>query len=349
MGFPRHRKKLFLVEVKIRALPVVEKDRTGLISPLSACQACPVEVVVRPAHPAESLVRVDEDRFRRRKALPPAKLPGEVLRIDAEKDTRHVEGRHLDLLEMVPAVHQRKTVDLPVLLRCAGPHEGDKRILLRSAGRSGKALNCLDPAFQPARVGMALPSPRSGQLQHLIVHIEELDAGRERFQERDRLLPVLGKTAVAGDDRIIAEQRIGQREVCPAHLIGEGDLKRFRLIFRLRVRRRQAGKRRLSRKDLIPPELEVRHTAPVRLKDLACGGAVITGAEERVLLAHIVQGEVGRVRHGERHLRSPRRLMKVREILSVVDPFSVIQIFQLIVLHHIEDIADIFIGKMKYF
>src|SRR5699024_5542518 len=50
--------KLFLCEIKIRCLPVVDQDRTGTVSPVAARQTSAVEIVESLAHIVQAAVRI---------------------------------------------------------------------------------------------------------------------------------------------------------------------------------------------------------------------------------------------------------------------------------------------------
>jgi hypothetical protein len=87
---------------------------------------------------------------------------------------------------------------------------------------------------------------------------------------------------VAGNDRVVAEDRVRERDLGSAGAVNEFDLDARRLVVGLEVGRRQAGDRRLARIDPMADVPEMDHVRAVRLLDRQGGHPVVTAAGGRV-------------------------------------------------------------------
>ena len=107
---------LFLIKVKIGGFPVIQQDRTGLISPDSSHKPFSVQPMIYLAHLVQAMVAVYHNCFRSLKAFSFFENPRKVLRMNAHQHSGHIKGRHLCLDQKITAVDKTKSVNFPVIL-----------------------------------------------------------------------------------------------------------------------------------------------------------------------------------------------------------------------------------------
>ncbi len=161
------------VEAEIRGFPVVDQYRTRFVAEQSAHKPLTVQPVVRPGHAADSLVGIDEHRFRRLEAVTRLKQPLEAERIDPHGDTGRSVLVHLRFGKEVAAVHQIEAVGFTAVLPGIRGEQGEERILLVAA-RPPLAVNTLPAGVQRSTDNMPFPGPRAGEVQQLIIGMREI-------------------------------------------------------------------------------------------------------------------------------------------------------------------------------
>ena len=305
--------------------------------------------MIGPAHTAESAVRIDHNDFRRGKALSLLKLPGKILRVNTDRKTGHVKSRHLYICKKIPAVYQTESVNFTEIFRSVRTKKSYKRILFRSGGRARKPLNPLETHLESSSFRIAFTSPRTGELQEIILHIKELNARTHCPLKEDAVVACMNKLCMAGNDRIISVESIVQIQIGIHQTVVQPDRKRLCLPVRFDISGRQTFEHRFSVAYLVRDVFEINDPAAVLLPDRAGRGFEISGPIYRVFLPCVMHGQLGRIRHADGCLGAPALFVEAVKVLAVMDGFSVIQVLELAVLHNANNVTDVGICQMKYF
>ena len=118
------------VEIEIGRFPVVDENRAQFFFPGTADDMPPDEIVIRMRHRSESGIRIRKNGLRCIEGLAAAKLPGEEIRIDAERSTNHIVLALLCHLQMIAGIHEKKSVHIALLLIGSRLEKCKERIFL---------------------------------------------------------------------------------------------------------------------------------------------------------------------------------------------------------------------------
>ena len=215
----------------------------------------------------------------------------------------------------------------------------DKRILLRAGAGSCKTLYSLCTHLKLACFYITLTCPRTGKMDHLIIHIRELHCCTHHILQADLLIPFLNKACASGDHRIILIYGICKNKVCIHHRIMKCNVQRCCLFLALCVGCRKTGKLLLAAINLMRNIFEIYDLASVLLTNSKGRTSVITGSVNRILLFGVLHGKKSRLRNTYGHQGAHDLLVKVAEILFVTDGFSIVKILHLTIFHDTGDIA----------
>ncbi|MNW53058.1 hypothetical protein D3C74_306030 [compost metagenome] len=127
------------VKVKIGCFPVVNQDRTFLITILTSAQTCAIQLMEGSRHSAKTFFRIDHYSFRCLKSLTGLKPPREVKWIDTDRYTRHSVLLYFRFRDKIAAVNQTKAVYLPLSLVGIWRKKRQKRIQMMRAGTPAAA------------------------------------------------------------------------------------------------------------------------------------------------------------------------------------------------------------------
>ena len=215
----------------------------------------------------------------------------------------------------------------------------DKRILLRAGAGSCKTLYSLCTHLKLACFYITLTCPRTGKMDHLIIHIRELHCCTHHVLKTDLLIPFLNKACASGDHRIILIYGICKNKVCIHHRIMKCNVQRCCLFLALCVGCRKTGKLLLAAIDLMRNIFEIYDLASVLLTNSKGRASVITGSVNWILLFGILHGKKSRLRNAYSHQRTHDLLVEIAEILFIADSFSIVQILHLTIFHDTGDVA----------
>ena len=215
----------------------------------------------------------------------------------------------------------------------------NKRILLRAGAGSCKTLYSLCTHLKFACFYIALTCPRTGKMDHLIIHIRELHCCTHHVLKTDLLIPFLNKACTSGDHRVILIYGIGKNKVCVHHRIMKCNVQRCCLFLVLCVGCRKTGKLLLAAVNLMRNIFEIYDLASVLLTNSKSGASEITGSVNRILLFGILHGKKSRFRNAYSHQGTHNLLVKITEILFIADSFSIVQILHLAIFHDTGDVA----------
>ena len=120
----------FLIEVKPRALPAVDKQRSLFIFPLASYKIVIVKVVISAAHLAESLVGIDHNDLRTLELVARLNNPCEINRIDAHYKPCAVVIIGFDICGEIAAVNEVEAVGIAEVLAALIVNEGNERVVV---------------------------------------------------------------------------------------------------------------------------------------------------------------------------------------------------------------------------
>ena len=129
-GFRCDLKDQFFTDIKLGCLPVIDQDRTRFVTPWTPDKSRSVEAVKTPAHPVQSLIRIDHDRFRSLERITRFQLPFEPVGINAHQYAGKTVLVHMYLSKKVPAVNKRESEHFPGVFGRMDAFECKKRIML---------------------------------------------------------------------------------------------------------------------------------------------------------------------------------------------------------------------------
>lgn len=190
--------QLFLVELEIGGLPVVDDDGPGLVADFGVPQVVFDGLMEVPGQASKAAVRVGEDGLGGGEGLPVLQPPGEVGRMDPYLHPGLSEGRDLRLGQEVAAVNQRRAVALARCLGGLGRGEGQEGVMLM-AGRAPAALHSVDPAAQRGAIDLPLPAMDAVQADHVPSAVWQIHAGTEHAGQIHRRAGGVDHPDVAGN------------------------------------------------------------------------------------------------------------------------------------------------------
>ena len=215
----------------------------------------------------------------------------------------------------------------------------DKRILLRAGTCSCKTLYSLCTHLKFTCFYIALTCPRTGKMDHLIIHIRELHCCTHHVLKADLLIPFLNKACASGDHRVILIYGICKNKVCVHHRIMKCDIQRCCFLITFCISCRKTCKLLLAAIDLMRNIFEIYDLASVLLTNSKGRVSVITGSVNRILLFGILHGKKSWLRNAYSHQGTHDLFMKITEILFIADSFSIVQILHLTIFHDTGDVA----------
>ena len=200
----------------------------------------------------------------------------------------------------------------------------DKRILLRAGAGSCKTLYSLCTHLKLACFYITLTCPRTGKMDHLIIHIRELHCCTHHILEADLLIPFLNKACASGDHRVILIYGICKNKVSIHHRIMKCDIQRCCFLITFCISCRKTCKLLLAAIDLMRNIFEIYDLASVLLANSKGRASVITGSVNRILLFGVLHGKKSRFRNTYSHQGTHDLLMEIAEILFIADGFSIV-------------------------
>ena len=341
LGLPGQREQLGLVEVKIGGLPVVDQDGAYFVPPLAPGQPGAVELVVGLGHPVQPPVGVDQHRLGGGEPFAPVQMPAEALRVDAHGHPGDVVGVDVGLGGKIAAVDQAEAVDLAQKLGGLTPLEGEEGVEV-VAGTAPQRVDPLHPVGQRPGDDVPFPGPGAGQLDHIVVHVGQVEAEAHGPVQPERALAGVADDGVPGDDRQRLVEGVDQVDGDLGQPVGQGDGEGGRLLGGFDVGGGQLApfEGRLARRDGVALVVQVEQAAAVRSLGVQGGQVDIPRAAGGVLLLDVLEGVGGfPVEVADRH-RAVGRLKEVVEIGPVVDGPAVIELAQMAAGQDLEDIAD---------
>ena len=215
----------------------------------------------------------------------------------------------------------------------------DERVLLRTGSCSCKALYSLCAHLKFACFYISLACPRTGKVDHLIIHIRKFNSCTHHILKTDLLIPFLNEACTSCDHRIVLIYGIGKNKICIHHGIMKCDVQRCCLLITLCISCRKAGKFFLAAIDFVGNIFEIYDLASVFLADSKGRASVIAGSVNRILLPGVLHGKKSRLRNTYRHQGTHDLFMKIAEIFFVTDCFSIVKVLHLAIFHDADDIA----------
>ena len=215
----------------------------------------------------------------------------------------------------------------------------DKRILLRAGTGSCKALYSLCPHLKFACFYITLTCPRTGKMDHLIIHIRKLHCCTHHILKPDPLIPFLNKACASCDHRIILIYGICKNKICIHHRIMKCDIQRCCFLITFCISCRKTCKLLLATIDLMRNIFEIYDLASVLLTNSKGRVSVITGSVNRILLFGILHGKKSWLRNTYSHQGTHDLLVEIAEILFIADSFSIVKILHLAIFHDTGDVA----------
>ena len=273
-GFLRDPHQLVFREVKIGRFPVVDQDRPFPVTPVTSGKALLIQPVVCLAQMVQPLIRIYHYRFRRLEFFRRIKLPVKAMGMDAHQHSCGIICIHFHLCQEIAAVYQAESDRFSLEFICCRALQDDERIVVM--GRiSPYAAYRLDPLFQPPRLRIPLSCPCTGELDHIIAAIREIQAETHGRQKMHALLSPVDKTRVSCNDAACGKYSIGKLQMKPGQRISLLDDQRLRLFFTFNVSCRKSGKARFTFLDAVSAEAEFRDPASVFLKYFRCRHTVV--------------------------------------------------------------------------
>ena len=339
--------ELLLIEIEVRGLPIVDEDGAHLVAPDTARQARAVDLVEVLAHAVEAVVRPDHDGLRRLERIRRRELPTELLRMDAHRHARDIEGVDLRLREEVAAVDEREADGLALLLVCLRALEDEERVV-DMAGLAAQAADGLDTRAQVRDALLALAAPPARELHEVVVRIGKVNGEAHRARERHGLTALVDEIGIAGNRIEVAEDRVRKHELDTRLLIAQPHEERVRLIVRLHIRGRQPRQLRLARDDLVRNVAEVRNVAAVRLRELHCALTEVRSAVRWVLLTQMLAREaVLIVKNVGRRRAVVIRVDKMPVIAVFRQACAEVELAEMAVAQDLHDVTDPIVVEME--
>ena len=339
--------ELLLIEIEVRGLPIVDEDGAHLVAPDTARQARAVELVEVLAHAVEAVVRPDHDGLRRLERIRRRELPTELLRMDAHRHARDIEGVDPRLREEVAAVDEREADGLALLLVCLRAFEDEERVV-DMAGLAAQAADGLDTRAQVRDALPALAAPPARELHEVVVRIGKVNGEAHRARERHSLAALVDEIGIAGNRIEVAEDRVREHELNARLLIAQRHQQRICLLIFLHIRGRQALQLRLACDNLVRDVAKIRDMAAVRLRNLNRALAEIRRTVRRVLLAQVLARESVLV---VKDIGAGRTVVIRVDEMPVVAVFrqarAEVELAEMTVAQDLHDIADSIVIKVE--
>ena len=279
------RQELFIIEIEIRRLPVVDQDRALFVLPDAADQVVPVQVMERMRHAAQAFAGVNHDALRRLETVSGLQDKGKAVGIDPECHAKGIIEIALHLAPEVSGVNKVESIDFPLRL-CRGlrhkPHE--RMLLMRGFPAVGG--NALETVPDVTVIHVALTRPRAVERQKTEIPLVHIQGQRHHFFQAHGRPAVIDDTYAPHDGIHIREDRVGQHKADMEDRILHGDLKGHGVI-RMAEGRRQPRQPVLPAVDTMRDIVSLHRSMAVCVPDRRSTVPVVPGQLAGKLVAHV--------------------------------------------------------------
>ena len=166
---------LFFIKVKIGCFPVIDQDRSCLISPLSSCKSGTVQFMVGLTHSIHPVFRVYHHHLRSLEGFALFQFPAEFIWMDSHYHSCHVEVVDLDLRKKISTVDKTEPNHFSGKFICLFSLQHQKRVELMAAA-STHTVYSLGTVTQFSRMRMTLPVPCPCKFDHFIFFVRQVKA-----------------------------------------------------------------------------------------------------------------------------------------------------------------------------
>ena len=206
-GFFRNLQELFFRKVEVSSFPVINKDRSGTVSPESPCQSPSIKAVKSLAHAVQPLFGINYDCLGSLKLFSRFQLPVKSVRMDPRRHACDVMGIHFRLYPEVPAVDQADADHLPGSLCSVRTFQRYKRILFMRRV-SPPAVHSGDSLLQNPFFHVAFSGPRAGKLHPYVIFIRKIKIQTHGGKQVQILRSFIAQAGASGNRRLTVKNSI---------------------------------------------------------------------------------------------------------------------------------------------
>ena len=240
---------LFMVEIEIRGLPVVDQDGTLPVAPGSAAKALAIQGMICLTHAVEAGITPHADGLRRLQRFTGRQMPLQRARIQSCHHTCRVIGVFIDCNLEITAINEVNTQAFPRKLGCIRHSQCGKGVMLVA----GRAARRGDRSRQSGRCNafrLSFLCPRPFQVQHVPPSVQRQAnaSGAKHRQRRHSFINIADGRRQYRTTRIQREAQVRRQ---PGTRILQRNAQRLRLFRLLRIRSGQPRQRRLSGTDAV--------------------------------------------------------------------------------------------------
>ena len=241
-----------------------------------------VQVVEGTGHSANTLPGVYQHRLRRIKPLTGLQKPLEAIRMDAHGQAQRVHLIQLCLRFEVAGIHQIDTVDISLLLVCAGTCNHHKRMILMAcpAGqRINRKLSLCDGSFHH----IALSGPCTVERGQFIILIGYIQTGAHDALKVDPFFSLIDHCGTAQQSIRILKNAVAQNDLQAQIGVSHGYFQSLGIVTK---GGRHAGQRRLTAEDPVFLVPKAAHPVSCIAAHRHSSATKIARTENRILKGH---------------------------------------------------------------
>ena len=188
---------------------------------------------------------------------------------------------------------------------------------------------------------MALPCPRTGELEPLVITVRQIHAQTHGSQQMYIFASMIGQLRAPRQDPASHENRIEKLQRNLRHWVLQNQCQGFCLAVLFCIGGRKSCELRFSCSNRVALITEIRKAAAVFLKDLHCRMPIIRRTIYAVFLPHMLQGKRPVSFEYVRGHGAVAGFQKIGKVFLMMDPLAEIQLAHLFIGKDRHDIADL--------